>query len=106
MNTIFTVHTVDAPLSSLDQVVEYAIDSNAHLNIHVLSVVADVPLSAYPGIPNYGTDLIYDNASTKAIERTDDVKSYLNSTAASFSVSAVCQPILNISNGIGNGSMY
>ncbi len=106
MKTYFSVLPPDAPIDSLDHIVQFSHDSNAHLFVIAVNLAFVVPESIYPGVPTYGGEEQYAAMIEQSKLRASELEKRFVEKDISFTVIPVCQPIIGIADAVCKAALY
>jgi len=106
MKTYFSILPPEAPIDSLDSIVQFSHDSNAHLFVIALSLAFVVPGSVFPGVPTYGGEEEYAVMVEQSKLRASELEKRLTEKDVSYTVIPMCQPIIGIADAVCKAALY
>jgi len=106
MKTHFSVLPPEVPIDSLDSIIQFSLDDNAHLFVIALNLAFAVPGSIYPGVPTYGGEEEYAAMIEQSKLRASELEERLSEKGVSFTVIPMCQPIISIVDAVCEAALY
>jgi nucleotide-binding universal stress UspA family protein len=106
ITTLLAVHSIDAPIGSVNPVIELCGDIGAHLNLVVFGVMQTIPTATYGGMPDYYLTDEHDRIIREARERAAAVEKLIQEAYLSASVLVECVDAGMIGRTMSKHALY
>jgi len=106
MNTLLTYQNSDAPLETIDNIANSAINLGAHLHILMVGVATFVPMAVYAEVPNYDWSNNYTQVARDTHKQAKELSAYLDKLGASATVLPVCDAVGTIPGIAADSALF
>ena len=106
MKTLLTYQNSDAPIETIDNIANSAINLGAHLHVLMVGMATFAPIAVYAEVPSYDWSNGYTQIVRDTHTQAKELSAYLNKLGASATVLPVCDSVGMIPSIAADSALY